>query len=369
MDSSKLFKLFRYNYGRLQARCGFSGLALPPLSLFILLTARCNLRCAMCFLVHQNSLNQGKPEELSRAEVRDLVRQTPFYTMITFTGGEPFSRSDFPEILAETAACRRVHLITNGTRLTPETARQLVALAPERPWQRGLMAVGVSILGPEPVHDAITGVRGSFRRTAEGLRALREAKRSRGRSFPHVELKFVISGPSAPHLAELVKVVEETAPDAVTLQLEASIPYAWYEADQGPSRRGPMCWASLDEPPPDLSAPTRGELVAALEAFHAAWAGRKHPTLNYYPMTDAARLPNHLAGRLVNARATCASPWTDLFVGPWGEVGTCLVGTVGNVREEPLRRLFNAPKFREFRRRLRRKGIFQACRGCCFLQE
>jgi hypothetical protein len=63
----------------------------------------------------------------------------------------------------------------------------------------------------------------------------------------------------------------------------------------------------------------------------------------------------------------CVSPWTVMYVTPSGEVYPCLNYRVGNLREEPLRKLWNYARFLQFRLRVLHRGLFADCRGCCDL--
>ena len=130
-----------------------------PLSVHFDLTYRCNERCVHCYLDHDD---QG---ELTTAEclqvLDDLARSGALF--LTFSGGEIFLRPDLYEILA---AARRLHfdisLKTNALLVTPERAARLGEL--------GVRRVQISVYSDIPaVHDAITKVPGSLRRTLAAI--------------------------------------------------------------------------------------------------------------------------------------------------------------------------------------------------------
>jgi MoaA/NifB/PqqE/SkfB family radical SAM enzyme/Fe-S-cluster containining protein len=85
---------------------------------------------------------------------------------IYYTGGDPFFRSDFAEILSETYACGiSAEVITNGTLLTEEKLSLLAAFG---------VPLGISLDGDTPeVNDAIRG-KGSF---AKAVNAIQKARR------------------------------------------------------------------------------------------------------------------------------------------------------------------------------------------------
>ncbi|OLD81117.1 MAG: hypothetical protein AUF67_09410 [Acidobacteria bacterium 13_1_20CM_58_21] len=130
-----------------------------PLSVHFDLTYRCNERCVHCYLDHDD---QG---ELTTAEclqvLDDLASSGALF--LTFSGGEIFLRPDLYEILA---AARSLHfdisLKTNALLVTPERAARLGEL--------GVRRVQISVYSDIPaVHDAITKVPGSLRRTLAAI--------------------------------------------------------------------------------------------------------------------------------------------------------------------------------------------------------
>lgn len=144
------------------------------------MTHRCNERCRHCFLpvlppAAEHDITQAP--ELTTGEAIALIDQVAALgaLFLTFTGGEPLLRPDFFTLAAY---ARRRHLAlriyTNGTLLHAGTAddgspndwtTRLAALHP--------LVVAVSLYAATPaVHDAITGVGGSWARTVAALRHL-----------------------------------------------------------------------------------------------------------------------------------------------------------------------------------------------------
>jgi len=95
------------------------------------------------------------------------IRHEAEVPSVSFTGGEPTVRDDLPKLIRSAVRIGlRVNLITNGTLLTDSLARELK--------RAGLRSAQVSIEGPNAeVHDALTGVDGSFERTINGISALK----------------------------------------------------------------------------------------------------------------------------------------------------------------------------------------------------
>ena len=124
-----------------------------PICLTWELTYACNLACVHCL----SSSGRRDPNELTPAEARgivdDLVDMKVFY--VNIGGGEPMLRPDFFDLVSYAVERRvGVKFSTNGTRLTPERARQLAAL--------DYLDVQISIDGATAAtNDAVRG-EGSF---------------------------------------------------------------------------------------------------------------------------------------------------------------------------------------------------------------
>ena len=106
-----------------------------PLSGTFELTARCNLRCKMCYIHRQESDAAVRAEELSATEwvkIAEAAKERGMLLLL-LTGGEPLLRPDFAEIYA---ACQKMGLMvsinSNGTLLNDAVLQVLTAYLPQR---------------------------------------------------------------------------------------------------------------------------------------------------------------------------------------------------------------------------------------------
>ena len=135
-----------------------------PLSVHLDITWRCNERCVHCYLDHD-----GK-DEMTTVEIKEALRQVKecgaFF--LSISGGEPLLRRDCFEILEYARALRmNVKLKTNAVMIGPEEAARVRKL--------GIEQVQISVYSHiAEVHDAITKLPGSFRRTMEAIQLLKE---------------------------------------------------------------------------------------------------------------------------------------------------------------------------------------------------
>ena len=134
-----------------------------PLSVQLDLTYRCNERCVHCYLDHEDH------GEMTTVEIKKLLNELAeagvFF--LTMSGGEILLRRDFFEILEYARAllfC--VTLKTNAVLIRERQAERIRSL--------GVHSVQISIYSRRPeVHDSITKVPGSLKRSLEAVRLLK----------------------------------------------------------------------------------------------------------------------------------------------------------------------------------------------------
>jgi cyclic pyranopterin phosphate synthase len=138
----------------------------PVTNLRISVTQECNQRCLYCHREGEKAQKPRKP--LAREDIGRIARVAASLgiTKVKFTGGEPLTRPDLPDIIADVAPLfKDVSLTTNGTLLAPLASRLKAA---------GLGRVNVSldsvdaatyarITGTDRLADAVDGVRSARR--------------------------------------------------------------------------------------------------------------------------------------------------------------------------------------------------------------
>lgn len=133
------------------------------------LTLACNLRCGHC----GSRAGKARAGELGTEECLDVARQLADLgaELVTLSGGEPTLRRDW-DVVAGALVARGllVNMVTNGA-YRDEAAGRAIA---RRARDAGMCNVGVSLDGPEVVHDALRGA-GTFARTVAAIGAFREA--------------------------------------------------------------------------------------------------------------------------------------------------------------------------------------------------
>ena len=200
-----------------------------PLAMSFVCTDRCNSLCKTCNIgkryLNDPSVAEG---ELGLDEYTTLFRSIGRLEWVTFSGGEPFMRPDFPELVARSAEILRPRVInvpTNAT-LTRGTEKGVRAILSRLGDTQ--LVVNVSLDGVGAEHDETRGFEGNFElalRTIHALRAIGDQRLSVG-------VNSVISRFNIEHAEQLFRfVLEEIAPDSYVVELAQIRPEYHNQAD------------------------------------------------------------------------------------------------------------------------------------------
>jgi radical SAM protein with 4Fe4S-binding SPASM domain len=136
------------------------------------LTERCNNDCIHC-CINLPKDDPAKSREMTTAAVKAVLREAAALgcLSVSFTGGEPLLRSDFPELyLFARRLGLKVLLFTNARLITPEIA-DLLARVPPREF------VEVTVYGMNrESYEAVSRSKGSYDQFRRGLDLLLERK-------------------------------------------------------------------------------------------------------------------------------------------------------------------------------------------------
>jgi MoaA/NifB/PqqE/SkfB family radical SAM enzyme len=139
-----------------------------PATSTLSVTPRCPCRCVHC---SADRFVTAERRELTTDELKNVIDQTldlGVCTMI-FTGGEPMTRKDLPDLIRHVDKNRaHVMIFTSGVLLTQENVDKLA--------EAGLGSLNVSIdADTAEVHDDLRRVPGAFQKAFDGARRAREA--------------------------------------------------------------------------------------------------------------------------------------------------------------------------------------------------
>jgi radical SAM protein with 4Fe4S-binding SPASM domain len=305
------------------------------------ITLRCDLGCLHC----GSRAGHARPDELTTEECLDVVAQLAELGVkeVALIGGEAYLRPDWLEIIA---AVRRhgmdCTMTTGGRGLTRERIEQAAAA--------GLSNVGVSLDGLEAAHDQLRGLDGSYRA------ALRAIAHTRAAGIP-VSVNTQLNRVSWRDLPGLLEVLIEQGAHAWQLQLTV-----------------PMGRAA-DRPELLLQPYELLELFPLLAALHPrATAAGVHifpgNNLGYFgPYEELLRqwLPGQHSGSCGAGRSVVALEANGTIKGCPSLQTADWAG--GNVRQRPLREVWERSAALRFARARTRAELSGYCSGCYYAEH
>ncbi len=248
-------------------------------------TFKCNLKCLHCFADYPH---YGK--ELSFAEIVSLLNQLAKAgtLFVDFSGGEPFMRKDFIDILESARKLDfAITILTNATLITEELADRISYLSPR--------LIKITLYGAtEEMYQKTTGKAHLFHRAIEGIRLLAKHKLSLSVASP------IFNFYTVKEVSAIEKICDELG---VVLRKFTQF---------GIRNNGDL-------------APLKYNLSESqLEEFSRAFPGLRDSPINKRPKIK------------INEKV-CDDLCGSIYINPYGQIGNCdkLVSKI-SVRERPL---------------------------------
>ena len=297
------------------------------------LTTACPCRCVTCGSnCGRASDNELTTDELLRvlSELEDLACHR-----VGFLGGEPLCRPDLMPLIKEARTRGMlVEVITSGMGLDSRCAQRLK--------DAGVNSVTVSVDGLKPSHDAQRGVVRAHDRAIEAIAALKAAR------IP-VGVTTQVNRMSLPELESMGDELLDAG--AIGWQLQTTLP-------MGRAAESPLILREEDMP----------ELLATLRRL--AQRTKLRPII-----TDAIGWWTTDDPHLRSADGGMSRCWLGCFAGirhlgitSCGDVKGCLALTSGfvegNLRDEPLRQIWEDPARFAYNRQYRRDSLSGPCANC-----
>ncbi len=326
------------------------------------LTNACNLRCRMCGQwSDEGYIRTGHGPREPALGLDDWTRLADEaaahgVTSILLRGGETFL---FPEIRPLLQHLKHLGLFvsidSNGTRLE-EFAADLVRF--------GGIHVTVSVDGPEPVHDAVRGVRGTFKKLARGLARLNELDGGQPRRVSR-SLCFTISPWSVGGLGEMPAIARQLGVDSLSIvpfyYVPAALGEAWEREIRDTLGAHSFSWRGFHH---EGSGVDPAEFAAQHRRYLDTLQGlQDYP---YMPMTSEQYRTWFTDPATLVGPPDCANAERLIDIQPGGEANSCVDfpdAVFGNVRHASIAEVWNGDRARRFRER-RRRGPLGACHRC-----
>lgn len=338
------------------------GRALPPVHLTLELTHRCNLSCHMCDLYggrREIDSIRSRREEHGRELGIELVEKLCgsfglLKPILSFGGGEPLMNPRATEMIRLAKTKRFVcTLTTNGTLLAPH-ARELV--------ESGLDSIVLSVDGPEEIHDATRGVPGTFRRAREGALEIVRLKRETGRVKPRLRVNCTINSRNTAVLGAMPGIAEGFGAESLLFS------HLWFWDREIVARHNRACGDFCPVVEQNVHELDLIDPAVVARGLAQARAAKTSLPVKCLPELDAEGIRRYYTDRAHPVgRTACRAAWLSGFFMPSGELLPCLDYSYGNLNERAFGELWNGPRARTFRKRLRAAGIFPGCVRCCLL--
>ncbi len=322
-----------------------------PLTINMLITPVCNLRCRIC---SAQSIMQDNTH-LSMPEIKDFIHKIAgFNPSIFIGGGEPFMRDDIFDIFELIKANKlRFGVVTNGVLLDENKINTLLSVQPQ--------VMIFSVHGPGRLHEEVVGQKGAFDRLSRNIRYL-NTKRKNMRLI----LNCVISEENYQYLEEMVCLGRQMGVDLVRFEHLIFLNNKEYEKHMEVSAK--------------ILPRHKCELATYIKEIDSADIGRAlKKTIPYLrkkykrfvlfkPYLNCRELSSWYKSDFFLKRR-CFFVQHSLFIKPNGDIVPCQFFNnfvLGNILKDDLVRVWRSFERRSFSRLLN-KRLLPGCMRCCKL--
>jgi len=351
------------------------GKAFNPLSVTLLVSYRCNLRCKMCF--YYNEVEKDKTckliedrmsEELTLNQIKDLIDQCAEMKVKIFTihGGEPLL---YPNIFEISKYARdkgmMVNFVTNGTLMNETMAKKIV--------DAKINHITFSLDGPKPIHDEIRSIPGTFDRVIKGIKILKDMEDA-GEVIPALSVSTYISAINQKKLAQTLRVVQKTGIE------DWGVGVITHNGDKlaietkeilGIEKDSISKHGNLTNLKDEIKNINLDILRNQREACRVVNNSNEYGLNIIFPSKEAI---NNYYDPDWNEVSKCTCRWSRTVVSPYGEVFPCVnMGmvdcVVGDIKTQRFADIWNGEEYVNFRKKLKETGVLPICSKCCHINN
>ena len=313
-----------------------------PRFLTYTVTFSCNAKCIMC-----DSWKMESPNDLTLEEIERVYRQLPKMDAVRLTGGEPFYRRDFAEIVDLTQRYLKpfvLHITTNGF-----LTKRIVEFCEQRDKSVPLQLM-VSIDGVKEKHNHVRGSSIAWDSVIKTLKEL--APRRKELRLQLLVNQTIVDAEGVEHYKLLREVLKPLGVrNNIVLAYDTSATYNLEkELDVAPTEIGQFSTFG------EFTTDHIRELVTEVERDLADAPFLERLSKRYY----LRGITNRLLNRRGVPNPPCVALNSHLRIFPNGDVPTCQFNTktAGNLRDHSFAEVWQSAKARELR------DWVKACPGC-----
>ena len=319
-----------------------------PINLTFSVTNVCQSRCKTCQIWDLYRQYPAKrDEELTIDEITRIFRSMGHIYLFNVSGGEPFLRPDFVEIIA--AAVKHltpgiIHIPTNALALKQSESKiEAILRLLNHKSRHTQLTIKPSMDHIGAKHDEIRGVPGNF----EKVMTLFQRLKAKKAEYPnlHVELGTVISRWNVEDIEEIAAFVTRLGVDS-------------YRNEIAEQRSEMFNQQDAITPPPD-------QYRQAIALFERQIRANMRDKVLFQRITNAFRLVYYQLAIQIMQRhhqvIPCYAGISNAHMTPYGDIWACCTlgydRAMGNLRDfdYDFKRLWNSPQAREVRRFIRRR--------------
>ena len=343
-----------------------------PSNVELLVSSRCNLRCAMCNVWRLAEKNQSiAQEELEVSEYENLLDELSLLgtRSLTISGGEPLLKKGVFSIIQKAKEKDlSVEFITNGTLISSETAQKLL--------KSGVDLVTFSIDAPSAcVHDRVRGVTGSWEKSTRGMITLSNLRKRSGSKKPRLAIDYVITNVNCTMIPEMIDLKPCLGFDEIHF---LPIIGRTSVAKELFLRMDDLTWLKENLKSIKLKMELQGLPTCKLTPISSICNDMESAVKGRYLISEMT-LPQKTRPEIL-----CFAPWVQATIDPFGKVYPCCYACtfqnlsedltrtcwgdedfpMGNLKQESFEHIWHGETFREFRENCHDPERFAMCHCC-----
>ena len=300
-----------------------------PDFLVLFINSICNMKCEHCFF--WTSLNQK--DDLSKEELFELSRSLGPIENLNLSGGEPFIRPDFADVVRQFIQhnqVKQVYVPTNGY-FTDKTIAAISKVLEEETLE--LFVAELSLDGMPEFHDTFRVAKNSFKKSMETYDALVELQKS----DPRLRIHAI-----------------STATDVNMKEIKALTTYLYERCPDMDHHN--LAIIRGDRKNPALAAPILPEYTELYEYIRRLWAPREKGRYGSIvePMLQWGKIETLKQQRQV---IPCTAGKLSAVVYANGDVSVCEIHKpLGNLRQKSFQEIWQSREAAELRASIARKA-------------
>jgi MoaA/NifB/PqqE/SkfB family radical SAM enzyme len=341
-----------------------SGYSRLPLSIFIHVNTKCNLKCKFCDAGQNNresmfykNLKGSTSSEMDLKNFKKIIDKVKhFRPFIGIPALEPTLYSEISEAISYIKRYgMRSSIATNGTMLEDMAIDFIEA---------GLTKIIISIDGPESHHDSIRGVPGTYRRVISGIKRLHELKKKYRKTEPIIYINYVIFEDNYDKLLQLV----EHLPLSMIQQVDFRVMF--FCTQEIAEKHNKIFGGKYDATSACLSSGINlynidiSVLYDQIKTVRQKYGDK---CKFFFKHGEKGLRRYYHQPELFLDDTRCVFPWYTMQINTDGTVippQRCYTNNFGNILDSDFEQIWNGLKMKQFRKDLKKYGRFPACTRC-----